>query len=137
MCDIVEKLISGEMIDPVTRLPNREFIRRLEEFLERDDIWIVEVSVSLDGVDPNYRDIAVSKIASTIKHSVRIPKDLVARVGNYEFAVILGGIEEGMVKTVAKRVKDNVDYMSLSIGGKSVNPTAVVKYRKLKSGEEF
>ncbi len=131
MCDIVEKLISGEMIDPITRLPNREFLKKVMESIEGDNLWLVEVDVSLNGVDPNYKDIAVSKIASTIKHSVRIPKDLVVRVGDYEFAVLVGGVDENLVKNISKRIKDNVDYMSLIIGGKSINPTAVVRYSRI------
>ncbi len=131
MCEMIEKLVSGEIVDPVTRLPRKEFLEELKKLLKDSGVWLLEVDVTIDGVPEIYKDIAISKIASIIKHSVRIPKDMVVRIGDYEFAVLVSGVDKELIKNIAKRIKDNVDYMSLSIGGKSVNPTAVVRYEKL------
>ncbi len=126
MCDIVNKMIRGELIDPVTRLPNEKF---LEEFVKNssDGLRTLEVSVTLENLDKTYKNIAISKIASVIKHSVRIPMDMVVRTGEYDFVVIMGNADDSAMKIVADRLRTNLSYLSMGFGGKTVKVKPTVR----------
>ncbi len=126
MCDIVRKMISGEIVDRVTRLPRVEYLEKLREIVG-DGLVILEVSVTLENLDETFKDIAVSKVASVIKHSVRIPMDMVVRTGEYDFAVILGDGDENVARLVAERIKSNLSYMNMGFGGKTVKVKPVVR----------
>lgn len=129
MCDMVGKMISGEYIDPVTRLPNEKF---LEEFMKNssDGFRTLEISVTLENLDKTYKNIAISKVASVIKHSVRIPMDMVIRTGEYDFVVIMGNSDESSAKIVADRLKTNLSYLSMGLGGKTVKVKPFVRVGK-------
>ena len=125
MCDIVRRMINGEIVDKITRLPRIEYLEKLKEFV--NDLLILDVSVTLENLDETFKDIAVSKVASVIKHSVRIPMDMVVRTGEYDFAVILGDGDENVAKLVADRIKSNLSYLNMRFGGKIVKVRPVVR----------
>jgi len=131
MCeDLVGELVKGKYVDPVTRLPDKEFYKRfLSNINDGEPLKIIEVHVELKDVDPTMKDIAISRIASVIKHSVRIPKDIAIRVGDKDFTVVLGDIDDNLAGIIAKRLKDNLLYFNLNIGGKmaKIIPTVEVK----------
>ena len=128
MCETLLGMIKGDLVDPVTRLPNSKFLEELEKSV-KDDLKMIEVSVTLENLDSAFKDIAVSRVASVIKHSVRIPMDMVVRVGDYDFMVILGNADESTAKIVAERLRTNLSYLNMGFGGKTVKvkPTVRIK----------
>ncbi len=128
MCETLLGMIKGDLVDPVTRLPNSKFLEELERSV-KDDLKMIEVSVTLENLDSAFKDIAVSRVASVIKHSVRIPMDMVVRVGDYDFMVILGNADESTAKIVAERLRTNLSYLNMGFGGKTVKvkPTVRIK----------
>ncbi len=129
MCDMIDKMIRGELIDPITRLPNEKFLEELSKD-SSDGYQILEVSVTLENLDKTYKNIAISKVASVIKHSVRIPMDMVVRTGEYDFAVIMGNSDESSAKIVADRLRTNLSYLSMGLGGKTVRVKPIVRIGK-------
>ena len=126
MCDMVGKMIKGELIDPVTRLPNEKFLEELSKN-SSDGFQILEISVTLENLDKTYKNIAISKVASVIKHSVRIPMDMVIRTGEYDFVVVMGNADESSSKIVADRLRTNLSYLSMGFGGKTVKAKPTVR----------
>ena len=126
MCDIVKKMVSGEIVDKVTRLPKVEYLEKLKDIVG-DDLMVLEVSVTLENLEEAFKDIAISKVASVIKHSVRIPMDMVVRTGDYDFAVILGDGDMNVARLVAERIKSNLSYMNMGFGGKTVKVKPTVR----------
>ncbi len=128
MCETLLGMIKGDLVDPVTRLPNSKFLEELEKSV-KDDLKMIEVSVTLENLDSAFKDIAISRVASVIKHSVRIPMDMVVRVGDYDFMVILGNADESTAKIVAERLRTNLSYLNMGFGGKTVKvkPTVRIK----------
>ncbi len=129
MCDMIDKMIRGELIDPITRLPNEKFLEELSKD-SSDGYQILEISVTLENLDKTYKNIAISKVASVIKHSVRIPMDMVVRTGEYDFAVIMGNSDESSAKIVADRLRTNLSYLSMGLGGKTVRVKPIVRIGK-------
>lgn len=129
MCDMIDKMIRGELIDPITRLPNEKFLEELSKD-SSDEYQILEISVTLENLDKTYKNIAISKVASVIKHSVRIPMDMVVRTGEYDFAVIMGNSDESSAKIVADRLRTNLSYLSMGLGGKTVRVKPIVRIGK-------
>ncbi len=123
---MIARMLRGDLVDPVTRLPNKKF---LEELLKssKGKFDVIEITVTLENLDESYRNIAISKVASVIKHSVRIPMDMVIRTGEYEFVVLMGSSNEGISKMVANRLKSNLSYLSMGLGGKTVRVKPVVR----------
>jgi PleD family two-component response regulator len=128
MCDLLPGIIKGELVDEVTRLPNKAFFQK---FLKEADgnFKIIDINVDIENLNEKFEDIVLSKIASVIKHSVRIPKDFVVRTGNHSFAVILGDKDEGVAKIVAERIKTNLSYLNIGVGGKPVRIYPVVNIK--------
>ena len=128
MCDLISGMVRGDLIDKTTRLPNSEYLERLLQMVG-GDLLILDVSVTLENLDRSFKDIAISRVASVIKHSVRIPMDMVVRTGEYDFAVVLGDGDESVAKLVAERIKTNLSYLNMGFGGKTVKVKPTVRVR--------
>ncbi len=134
MCEnLIGELVKGRYIDPVTRLPNREFYKKFLDIInDGESIKLIELHVELKDIDPSVKDIAISRIASIVKHSVRVPKDIVIRVGDKDFIVILGDIDDKLAEMIAKRLKDNLLYFNLNIGGNIIKIVPTVEVKDVK-----
>lgn len=131
MCeDFVHALMKGEMVDEITRLPNEKLYEKLEKSGEH--LWVIKIHVEMKGLDDSYKDIAISRVASVIKHSVRLPKDLVIRVGERDFAIVMADVDDNIAKLVADRVKTNLRYLSLRIGDKTIDVVPEVNLEEIK-----
>ncbi len=131
MCeDFVHALMKGEMVDEITRLPNEKLYEKLESSGEH--LWVIKIHVEMKGLDDSYKDIAISRVASVIKHSVRLPKDLVIRVGERDFAIVMADVDDNIAKLVADRVKTNLRYLSLRIGDKTIDIIPEVNLEEIK-----
>ncbi len=130
MCDdTVFRLINGEMVDKVTRLPNKSFVEKIKE--RYPDMKVIKIHTEIGKTD-GLKDIIISKVSSVIKHSIRLPKDMVARTGEKEFVVILGQVDDGTLKIVADRIKENLGYFNVNVGGKTIKIIPVVEILPIK-----
>lgn len=101
--------------DPVTGLYNRPFFEAELTRLERGrqfPISIVVVNVDLfrkDGIgeDSKSVDSQIKKLAHTLYSSFR-GDDIVARIGEYEFAILLPSVDEIIVEKIITRVRENI-----------------------------
>ncbi len=128
---MVSALMKGEMVDEVTRLPNGKLLARLKESAD-ENLWAIKIHVEMKGLDESYKDIAISRVASVLKHSVRLPKDMVFRVGERDFVVVMADVEEDVVRIVVDRVTSNLRYLSLRVGDRTVDVVPEVEYGRLK-----
>lgn len=59
-------------------------------------------------------DACLVAVAETLSRSVQVPRDLVARLGGEEFAVVLTGIDEARAEAVAETICANVERLLTS-----------------------
>jgi diguanylate cyclase (GGDEF)-like protein len=106
------ELIVETLTDPLTGLANR---RQLMNFMRanssRSSLLIVDVDHfksyndsfgHLDG------DLCLVLVAGALQKSIQPGRDLVARLGGEEFAIVLGGLSGEQAAGVAERVRGNV-----------------------------
>jgi diguanylate cyclase (GGDEF)-like protein len=106
------ELIVETLTDPLTGLANR---RQLMNFMRanssRSSLLIVDVDHfksyndsfgHLDG------DLCLVLVAGALQKSIQPGRDLVARLGGEEFAIVLGGLSREQAACVAERVRGNV-----------------------------
>ncbi|MCD6449419.1 MAG: GGDEF domain-containing protein [Thermotogaceae bacterium] len=139
MCEnLMRELVKGKYIDPVTRLPDKEFYEKfLNDIKDEESLKIIEVHIEFKNIDFETKDIVISRIASMIKHSVRVPKDIVIRTGDTDFIVIIGNIDDKLASMVANRIKDNLLYFNLNVSGKVIEITPTVKVKNTQRGNYY
>lgn len=133
-------------IDSLTEIPNRRnfdlTLDREFESATRKNRWLSLIMADVDQFkhyNDSYGhakgDIALIKIAKTIKSCLRKPDDFVARYGGEEFAVILPDTDESGGKKVAENIlqainiekiehlkPDDNPWLTISLGGYSSLP---------------
>jgi len=139
MCEnLMRELVKGKYIDPVTRLPDKEFYEKfLNDIKDEESLKIIEVHIEFKNIDFETKDIVISRIASMIKHSVRVPKDIVIRTGDTDFIVIIGNIDDKLASMVANRIKNNLLYFNLNVSGKVIEITPTVKVKNIQRGNYY
>lgn len=129
----LQKILTGEWVDPITRLPNSSFaeavISELKNSEETYHILKVRVNFSSDNTD--VKTFVVSRIAAVIKHSVRIPKDFVCRSGEQEFVIMLHGVSDNDVEKIGQRIKDSLQYLLLTYGNEKIKIECDIEVEKL------
>ncbi|MFN3691402.1 MAG: diguanylate cyclase domain-containing protein [Fervidobacterium sp.] len=118
----VYRLLTGEWVDTVTRLPNEEFSKHLINELKKsgDFFYILHIKLNFDTTNENVRNFALSRVSSVIKHSVRIPKDFVCKIGGNDFCVVAHGITEVEAEKIANRIKESLHYLLLTYGSEKI-----------------
>ncbi len=118
------KLRNISYLDGLTGVANR---RRFEEYLSRE--WErakknkQPISLLMADIDffKRYNDIlghlegdeCLRKVAQTISKHVRSGMDLVARYGGEEFAIILPETDEAQAKTIAERIRKDIEDLKI------------------------
>ncbi|WP_448377917.1 diguanylate cyclase domain-containing protein [Fervidobacterium sp.] len=115
---VFHKLLTGEWVDPITRLPNQEFVKRVVEELGRssEQFYVLHIKLKFQVSSEDLRNFVLSRVSSVIKHSVRLPKDFVCKLEGNDFCIILHGVEENEVNKIANRIKDSLHYLLLTYG---------------------
>ncbi|MGB9615293.1 MAG: diguanylate cyclase domain-containing protein [Fervidobacterium sp.] len=115
-------LLTGEWVDPITRLPNQEFAQKVLEELKNsvELFYLLDVKLNFPSSDENVRNFVLSRVSSVIKHSVRLPKDLVCKLGDNEFCIVVHGISDTDVHKIASRIKDSLHYLLLTYGNEKI-----------------
>ena len=134
--------------DGLTGLSNRRY---LDEYLSaewrrgaRDQSEMSFLMIDVDNFklyNDTYGHVAgdevLKQIAATVEACLGRPGDLAARFGGEEFAVVLPGTPLGGIRTLAEKIRSQVEalqvphansstgqYVTISIGGASVVPSA-------------
>lgn len=118
----IYRLLTGEWVDPITRLPNEEFSKNVLREIEKsgDIFYLLHVKLTFDSSDENVRNFVLSRVSSVIKHSVRIPKDFVCKVEGNDFCVIAHGITDIEARKIAARIKESLQYLLLTYGSEKI-----------------
>ena len=123
------KLLNGNWIDDTTRLPNKGFFNSIYPLLKNSDskFYIITINVNFDAKNKEEEEFIIARIASIIKHSVRLPKDFVCRTDVKEFSIILHGINEIVAKQIASRIKESLNYLVLNYGNDNIKIESNIK----------
>lgn len=134
--DMLESMSST---DALTDLPNR---RRFDEVLEkewrrstRDHTCLSLIMMDVDffkNFNDHYGHIAgdecLRRIARCLSTVVRRAGDLVARYGGEEFACILSNTDQGQAMSVAERIRDEINLLSIQHAYSSVAPHITMSF---------
>jgi len=123
----LEKVQRQSMTDPLTGLANRRvFDERLLEEIElahHDEVPLCLAMIDLDHfkrINDTFGhligDAVLKKVATIIATSIR-PRDMVARFGGEEFAVILAGIDIRNASVVVERIRREISSARLFVRG--------------------
>ncbi|ANQ54434.1 diguanylate cyclase [Thermosipho affectus] len=122
-------LFNGNWVDETTRLPNKDFFNHIYPLIKESKtlFYLIYLDLEFESTDINEINFVIARIASIIKHSVRIPKDFVCRSSEKSFVLILHGINEIVAKQIANRIKDSLDYLLLNYGNKNIKVETKIK----------
>lgn len=113
------------IIDPLTEIPNRRFFlkRAEEEFrrAERNHSPIALIMVDIDyfkGYNDRYGhvegDVALRKVAETMKLLLRRPPDCIARYGGEEFIIMLPNTSSEGAEQVAEKLRAKIEALQIN-----------------------
>jgi diguanylate cyclase len=122
--DDVEDLRNSVMLDALTRLANRRgFESELDRCIDESaaskaDLCLLLLDIDrLGAVNDNHGHMAGDQVIRAVSHSLRQhvqPRDVPARVGGEEFAVILPDIALRAALTVAEQIRRRVSAMQFT-----------------------
>jgi len=117
-----DKIVTGEWVDPITRLPNQEFAQHVMNELKNsaEVFHILHIKLKFNSESEDVRSFVLSRVSSVIKHSVRIPKDFVCKVGSNDFCIVVHGVAENELKRISNRIKDSLHYLLLTYGSERI-----------------
>ncbi len=129
----LQKILTGEWVDPITRLPNSSFAEAVISELKNSEesYHVLKIRVNFSSTNPEVKTFAISRIAAVIKHSVRIPKDFVCRSGEQEFTIMLHGVSDNDVEKIGQRIKDSLQYLLLTYGNEKIKIDCEIDVEKL------
>ena len=118
----INRLLTGEWVDPVTRLPNEEFAKEIIAELQnsKEVFYLMRIDLDFPASNDDVSKFVLSRVSSVIKHSVRIPKDFVCKVGDKSFGVVLHGISDVELNKIAQRITDSLQYLLLTYGNEKI-----------------
>ncbi|HUM43456.1 MAG TPA: diguanylate cyclase [Fervidobacterium sp.] len=118
----INRLLTGEWVDPVTRLPNEEFAKEIISELanSQEKFYLMRISLDFSASNDDVSKFVLSRVSSVIKHSVRIPKDFVCKIGDKSFCIVLHGVSKNELGRIAQRIKDSLHYLLLTYGDEKI-----------------
>lgn len=118
----IHKLLTGKWVDPITRLPNQEFVKNVFEELRQsnEQFYVLHITLKFQASNEDLRNFVLSRVSSVIKHSVRIPKDFVCKLEGNDFCIVLHGVGENEVMKISNRIKDSLHYLLLTYGSERI-----------------
>lgn len=133
----IRRLESLSSTDALTQVANRRY---LDDFLlaewrraqrEGGNIGLIMIDIDyFKGYNDNYGhvegDKCLRRVAQTLKQQVQRPRDLVARFGGEEFAIILPSIQFDGMAVVAERLRHAIEDLAIPNAGSDVNPYVTV-----------
>jgi diguanylate cyclase (GGDEF)-like protein len=123
--------------DQLTNVANRRgFEARFYEALAHCRRVSAHASVMMIDID-NFKnfndsfghlegDVCLRAVADTIQRSVRRPRDVVARFGGEEFAVVMEGTDAIGARFMAERIRESIQELSVVQGDGARHPVVTV-----------
>lgn len=139
------KLEELSMCDSLTGISNRRFFEEAYEKtykeIQREDGTLSVIMIDIDYFKPyndNYGhwqgDVALTKVARTLKKSMKRPTDVIARYGGEEFVVVLKNCEKEGAKKMANSLVEAIRELKLehkhSLASNVVTISAGVSFRE-------
>ena len=130
----LERVKSEAKLDPLTKLYNKKsFEKILEEYIRLYKKYGRIFSLILLDID-NFKavndtyghvigDEVLKHVAGILKQYLR-EKDIVARVGGEEFAILLPGVDITLAYKIAERIRTILENRIITVDRKSINITA-------------
>jgi diguanylate cyclase (GGDEF)-like protein len=133
----IKRLENLSATDTLTQVANRRY---LDNFLsaewrraqrEGGNIGLIMIDIDhFKGYNDNYGhvegDKCLRRVAQTLKQQVQRPRDLVARFGGEEFAIILPSIQFDGMAVVAERLRQAIEDLAIPNAGSEVNAYVTV-----------
>jgi len=118
----INRLLTGEWVDPITRLPNEEFAKEIVAELQnsKEVFYLMRIDLDFLASNDDVSKFVLSRVSSVVKHSVRIPKDFVCKIGDKSFGVVLHGISDVELNKIAQRITDSLQYLLLTYGNEKI-----------------
>ncbi|ABR31414.1 diguanylate cyclase [Thermosipho melanesiensis] len=126
-------LFNGNWVDEITRLPNKDFFENIYPLLKKSNttFYLIYLDLKFESEEQSEINFVIARIASIIKHSVRIPKDFICRSSEKGFVIILHGVNEIIAKQISSRIKESLDYLLLNYGNKNIKIETDIKIEAL------
>ncbi len=131
---VIGKLGTKEVIDPVSRLYSRDHVLNYlnffhsKAFQESIDYALVFVDIDdytkvTESLSKEEKEILLRKIGKFLKNTVRVPLDIVSRLGSDEFLILLTQISKEEAISVANRITDGFARADFDVNSKVVKLT--------------
>lgn len=144
-----ENSLSLALVDPLTGAFNRRYLdAHLPKLMARSNYMVKPLSTLMIDIDyfkkvndtygHDTGDIVLKTVASNIMNSLR-PSDLVVRYGGEEFAVIMPETELPAALSIAERVRQRIEKLSIGIhnDGEKISATVSIGAATLAESEEL
>ena len=131
--------------DPLTTLCNRKFLTDwLAREIERVKRYKLNLSCLLLDLDhfrhinerngPRYGDFILSSFSQVIMDNTR-KSDVIGRIENDEFAILLPGTSKNQAMVLARRLRDAVGNQKFELKGKNIKPTFCIGITGCRASE--
>ncbi len=135
--NVIGKIGTKEVIDPITRLYSRDHMLNYlnffhsKAFQESIDYALIFVDVDdfekkIKELSNEEKEILLREIGKFLKNMVRVPLDIVSRLGEDEFLILLTQISKDAAISVANRINSTCQKSEFKLGEKSVKLTCTV-----------
>jgi len=129
--ELMKEIGSRTAIDPITRTYNRNYIMKLmgmchqKAFEDKKKYALIFLDVDKFGrINERYGrdagDKVLTRIARFLKANLRIPLDIIGRIGADEFLVLLMEISKDDAIKVAKRLHENLGEFEMKLDGENL-----------------
>ena len=135
--NVIGKIGTNEVIDPVTRLYSRDHMLNYLNFFHskafQESIDYALIFVDMDDFEEKTRnftkeekEILLREIGKFLKNMVRVPLDIVSRLGSDEFLILLTQISKDTAISVANRINSGCLKNEFKVHDKTIKLTCTV-----------
>ncbi len=134
---VVNKMGTHEVIDPVTRVYSREHMLAYLNFIYSKafemNLKCAMIFFDIDDFDQKTKtlekdeiDILMREVGKFLKNAVRVPLDMVSKIGLDEFLILITETPRENVISIAHRINKSFASQKFEIGGKIIGLTCTV-----------
>ncbi|MGC8611388.1 MAG: GGDEF domain-containing protein [Athalassotoga sp.] len=135
--NVVNKMGTHEVIDPVTRVYSRDHMLAYLNFIYSKafemNLKCALIFFDIDDFEQRTKmlekqeiDILMREIGKFLKNAVRVPLDMVARIGVDEFLILVTETPRENVISIAKRINKSFAAQKFEIDGKMIGMTCTI-----------
>lgn len=134
---VVNKMGTHEIIDPVTRVYSKDHMLAYLRFIYSKAVEINlkcalvffdidDFEKRTDKMEKSEVDILMREIGRFLKDTVRVPLDMVARIGFDEFLILITETSREDLSSIAKRINKAFEKKDFQVNEKTINMTATL-----------